>query len=129
MDDFDGIVAAADAAVTSALGGPVEIRPQSVGRFGAGSADDPSRTAATVRGVYGSAPKVRQPGQQFQSRVAGTDDTLWISADEAEKLGFEPVQGDLVTVRVRGVSRTLRITLVTSSDQGGYDLLLSEEIR
>lgn len=127
MSGFDDLVAAVDAVVTTHLGGTVTITPMVKGKFGAPDGADPVLVPVDVEGVYSTDGKDRQPAQDFNTRVAGTEDVVWISHTEAVKVPYEIKPGYFATVLVRGVARKMRITVVTRCDQGSYELTLSEE--
>ena len=133
MTPFDRLVAAADRAVTSAMGTRAELLPRVQVRLAA-PAPDPSRTAAIVRGVFTDQPAdaalqgQRQGGEMAGVTViAGAKRLFWLSVAALDELGWRPRQGDALRLVDRSGEPVYGIERADPSDHGDMTLTLSLE--
>lgn len=131
MGLLDRLDSVAGGGCERAYGEAAELRPQRLGRVSE-SADDPSRPAITVRGVFAleaDAKSIFADRREGMSARSGTptiqyDAAFELSAETVAALPFEIKRGDLIVMTRRGSAR-YRVGHIFPADLGSQSLFLS----
>lgn len=127
---WDRLDSLAGRAVNSIWGEACHFSPMVRGEF-TSAQPDPARTAVTVLGIFTLDPKENGTdlrGERLRGEFAGISridlpgSRLKVTAEEAAKIGFRPVQGDQVTLTDRPGAPTYQVADVLDHDGG--DLLI-----